>query len=65
MTQAKRLLNIVESLQNLKVGDMLVAPAEQANNVRSTASNYGFQWGRKFKTKQNREDRTLTVIRLS
>lgn len=55
---------IVQKLLEMKVGDILPFPAENANAVRATSSNYGFQWNRKYVCTQNREERKLYVKRI-
>ncbi len=59
----KSFTSIVEALRSLAVGECIELPAEKANSVRACASNYGFQWGRKFVTKANRNARTVSVTR--
>lgn len=56
---------LVETLRRMEVGETRTFSAERANSVRATASNYGFQWGRCFTTKANRQERTVTVKRIS
>lgn len=55
--------DLVDTLRGMAVGETKIFPAERANSVRSTASNYGFQWGRSFTTKTNRQDRVVIVTR--
>lgn len=56
---------IVDTLKDMAVGQSLDFPAEIAASVRSTASNYGFQWNRTYTTKANREQRIVTVTRIN
>lgn len=54
---------ILQQLQAMLVGDVLEFPAARLNSVKSMCSTFGFQWGRKFATSTNRENRTFTVTR--
>lgn len=57
--------NLVAQLRDLEVGQTLTFPADRVNSLRATASNYGFQWGRTFTTRRNREARTVTIERVA
>ncbi len=65
MTTTKNTTELVETLRRMGVGESIDFPADRANSVRATASNYGFQWGRSFTTKANRQERIVTVTRIS
>lgn len=56
---------LVNTLRNMEVGDILEFPAESANSVRATASNYGFQWGRTYTSKTDRSRRLVIITRKS
>lgn len=56
---------ITEQLYSMAVGQRAEFPAERARSIASTASNYGWQWNRKYKTERDRERRLLIVTRLS
>ena len=50
-------------LQEMNVGDKLLFPIEQMKTIRAQASAYGAIWDRVFKTKTDRETRTIEVER--
>jgi hypothetical protein len=50
-------------LQGMSVGDTLIFPLEQMRTIRTQASMYGAIWNRVFKTRMDRENRTLIVER--
>lgn len=64
MNTTKSPMEVVDALRNMQVGDSLEFPAERANSVRATCSNYGFQWDRQFSTKRLREERKVVVTRV-
>lgn len=51
-------------LSPMEVGEVREFPAEISMTVRSMASMLGFQWGRRFKTRTDRERRLLVVERV-
>lgn len=57
-------LPIRSSLRALGVGQIISFPAIQAKSVKVSASEIGFELGRTFKTTQNRDTRTLDVVRV-
>ena len=65
MTEEKNPLGLVDALRNMEIGDSLEFPAEVANSTRATASAYGFQWGRIYTTKTDRNHRIVIVTRKS
>lgn len=56
---------LVDTLRDMEVGETVDFPASQYGSVRACTSNYGFQWGRKFSVKANREARIVSVTRNS
>ena len=52
------------TLRDLEVGESCSFPAERASYIKSISSQFGFEWGRKFATRNNRENRTITVLRV-
>ena len=54
---------ILRQLHELPVDGKLEFPAARLNSVKSMASTFGFQWGRKFSVSVNREANTFTVTR--
>lgn len=55
---------ILAALRELQVGDTCTYPAERASYLKSACTSFGFQWGKKFKTRTNRKERTVTAIRV-
>ena len=52
-------------LTALEVGDAVVFPISRLKSVRTQASELGAIFNRRFKTKTNRENQTITVSRIS
>lgn len=48
----------------LEVGDAVAFPIERLKSVRTQSSELGVILDRKFKTKTNRENHTITVLRV-
>lgn len=57
--------NITAILKDMEVGDEIKFTDCNLNSITSSASNYGFQWRRKYRCIRNREDYSVTVTRLS
>ena len=56
---------LVDTLRDMEVGDVEIFPASKYASVRACTSNYGFQWGKKFTLKANREEQNVSVTRIS
>ena len=56
---------IVAAIGGLRVGESVTYPVERANSVKVTCSTYGLNWRKRFKTKVDKEARTITVTRVS
>ena len=56
-------IKIRPALVELNVGDEIVFPIEKLRSVRAQASELGAILDRKYTTKMNRIERTLTVKR--
>jgi len=56
-------LPIRETLRDMSVDDIVVFPAEKTSVLRATASNVGLEMGREYKTRTNREERVVRVVR--
>lgn len=61
----ENLEKIRPALTALEVGDAVVFPISRLKSVRTQASELGAIFNRKFKTKTNRENQTITVSRIS
>ena len=61
----ENLEKIRPALTALEVGDAVVFPISRLKSVRSQASELGAIFNRRFKTKTNRENQTITVSRIS
>lgn len=55
---------LLTSLRELEIGESLTCPAERSSYLKSICSQYGFEWGKKFSTSNNRDDRTVTATRI-
>ena len=53
------------ALTALEMGDAVVFPISRLKSVRTQASELGAIFNRRFKTKTNRENQTITVSRIS
>ncbi|MBQ2797548.1 MAG: hypothetical protein IJF01_07450 [Tidjanibacter sp.] len=54
-----------EILHNMALGQVEVFPAEQYMSIKTMATMYGFQWGRKFRVSIDHPTRSVNVTRLS
>ena len=54
---------ILTALRELEVGQSVTYPVIRTSYLRSVCVNFGLQWGKKFKTTTNREERTVTATR--
>ena len=61
----ENLEKIRPALTALEVGDAVVFPISRLKSVRTQASELGAIFKRRFKTKTNRENQTITVSRIS
>ena len=61
----ENLEKIRPALTALEVGDAIVFPISRLKSVRTQASELGAIFNRRFKTKTNRENQTITVSRIS
>ena len=61
----ENLEKIRPALTALEMGDAVVFPISRLKSVRTQASELGAIFNRRFKTKTNRENKTITVSRIS
>ncbi|WP_288882038.1 hypothetical protein [uncultured Bacteroides sp.] len=61
----ENLEKIRPALTALEVGDAVVFPISRLKSIRTQASELGAIFNRRFKTKTNRENQTITVSRIS
>lgn len=61
----ENLEKIRPALTALEVGDAVVFPISRLKSVRTQASELGAIFNRRYKTKTNRENQTITVSRIS
>lgn len=54
---------ILTALRELEIGESVTYPAERSSYLKSACSQFGFEWGKKFTTSNNRENRTITATR--
>ncbi len=55
---------VLTALRELEIGQSVTYPAERASYLKSACSQFGFEWGKKFTTTNNREERTITATRI-
>lgn len=56
--------SLLSELREMEVNDKLTYPIERLSYVRSACVTFGLEWGRKYVTRSNRAERTVTAIRL-
>ena len=47
----------------MSIDDIVVFPAEKTSVLRATASNLAFELNREYKTRTNRDERIIRVVR--
>lgn len=57
--------SLLGQLNALEVGEKLTVSVSRSSYLRSICVSFGLQWDRKFITTTNREQRTITAIRIS
>ena len=57
--------SLLGQLNSLSVGEQITVPVSRTSYLRSICTTFGLQWGRKFTTTTNREQRTITATRIS
>lgn len=55
---------LLAKLRELEVGQSLTYPARRCSYLKSVCSQFGFEWGKKFTTTNNRQDGTVTATRV-
>lgn len=60
-----RIHSIMGKIRMMQQGDTEIFPIEKMLTVRSICYNLATQYNRKFTTKTNREDQTVSVNRVS
>ena len=63
MEQQPKNVNMTAQLTNLPVGSSVSYSADRLSVVRVTASNLSLSLGRRYTTRTDRENRTVTVTR--
>jgi hypothetical protein len=48
----------------MKIGEEFTYPIQMMTSVRTVCTTYGLQWGKTFKTRIDREAKTITVTRM-
>ena len=61
----ENVVKIRPALTALKIGESITFPISKLKSVRTQASELGAIFNRRFKTKTNRENQTITVSRIS
>lgn len=60
----QRKKSLLGQLSNLAVGEKLTVPVSRSSYLKSICVSFGLQWDKKFSTSTNREQRTITAIRI-
>lgn len=55
---------ITPTLRVMKIGEEFTYPIQMMTSVRTVCTTYGLQWGKTFKTRIDREAKTITVTRV-
>ena len=56
---------ILAALRELEIGESVTYPAERSSYLKSACSQFGFEWGKRFATSNNRDARTVTATRMA
>lgn len=56
---------VLTALREMEIGETLVYPISRTSYIRTACVSFGLEWGKKFKTTTSRENRTVTVLRVS
>lgn len=54
---------VLASLREMEIGDSISWPMHRMSYIRSICVTFGTEWGKKFTTKLNRAERTISVTR--
>lgn len=60
----KKKTSIRSIIEPLEIGRTATFPLSRINVVRTTTYNYSLATGKRFRTRSNRESRTLVVTRI-
>lgn len=60
----QRKKSLLGQLSDLAVGEKLTVPVSRSSYLKSICVSFGLQWDKKFSTSTNREERTITAIRI-
>lgn len=65
MKESNKKTNLLGQLRTLSVGEELTVSVSRSSYLKSICVSFGLQWGKKFTTTINREERTITATRVS
>jgi len=65
MKESNKKTNLLGQLRTLSVGEELTVPVSRSSYLKTICVSFGLQWGKKFTTSVNREERTITATRVS
>lgn len=65
MKESNKKPNLLGQLRTLSVGEELTVPVSRSSYLKTICVSFGLQWGKKFTTSVNREERTITATRVS
>lgn len=55
---------LLAKLRELEIGESVSVPASRGTYLKSICSSFGFEWGKRFKTSNNRAENTVTATRV-
>lgn len=64
MKESNKKTNLLGQLRTLSVGEELTVSVVRSSYLKTICVSFGLQWGKKFKTSVNREERTITATRI-
>ena len=61
----QRKKSLLGQLNALEVGEELTVSVSRSSYLKSICTSFGLQWDKTFSTTTNREQRTITAIRIA
>jgi len=55
--------SMLSQLKEMEIGDILSFPISKMSYIKGSCSNFGLEWGVRFSTSINREQKTIDVTR--
>lgn len=57
--------SVLQALRELEIGESVTYPVKRISYLRSVCVSFGLEWGKKFATKINRAERTVSATRIA